>query len=207
MLLIGLRQYQHLYHYPFMIKYVKLKMTYIFYFRCLDSIISVKFSLLEESWRDLFILTAVEQQFTININDFMPFSDKYEILKSDIERLQEILNKLKHMKADSNELACLKNFVLFKTYSNNCPTMINSQLNDINTINYLHNQAQILLNTYVNKQYPCEENRFLKLLSTISLFRLISSSTIEEFFFRKTIGDKTCMEQLVKDMYRMITNS
>ena len=97
------------------------------------------------------------------------------------------------MKIDSNELICLKSFVLFKTHLNINQTMIN----------YLHNQAQILLNTYMNKQYPFEENRFLKCLTLISSFHSISSSAIEEIFFRKTIGDQTHMEQLVKDMYQM----
>jgi len=126
--------------------------------------------------------------------------------QSDIENFHEILNKFQHIKIDSNELICLKSFLLFKTYSNNCQTIINQQLNDLHTINYLHNQAQILLNTYITKQYPSEENRFLKFLTLISSFHLISSSSIEEIFFRKTIGDKTHMEQLVKDMYRMIVN-
>lgn len=111
------------------------------------------------------------------------------------------------MKIDSNELICLKNFVLFKTYLNDCQTRINPQLNDINTINYLHNQAQLLLSSYINKQYSSEENRCFKLLTLLASFRLISSSIIEEVFFRKTIGDKTHMEQLVKDMYKMVINS
>jgi hypothetical protein len=111
------------------------------------------------------------------------------------------------MKIDSNEFIFLKSLVLFKTYLTNYQTMINPKLNDIHTINYLQNQAQILLNTYINKQYPSEENRFVKFLTLISSFRLISSAMIEEIFFRKTIGDKTHMEQLVKDMYRMVANS
>ncbi|CAF0944701.1 unnamed protein product [Adineta steineri] len=166
-----------------------------------------QYCLLEESWRDLFILTAIEQQFTININDLIYSNTKYEIYKSDIENFQEILNKFKHMKIDSNELICVKNLVLFKTYLNTCQTMINSKLNDIHKINYLQNQAHILLNTYINKQYPLEENRFIKLITLLSSFRLVSSTMIEEIFFRKTIGDKTHMEQLVKDMYTMVVNS
>lgn len=190
-----------------MIKYVDLvnKTAYIsigflFFF-------AYKLTLLEGSWRDLFILTAVEQQFTINTADLIYFNNKYEIFKTDLDNFQDILNKLKHMKIDSNELICLKNFVLFKTYLNNSQTIVNPQLNDLHTINYLHNQAHLLLNTYITKQYPCEENRFLKLLTLITSFRLISSSTIEEIFFRKTIGENTHMEQLVKDMYKMVINS
>jgi nuclear receptor subfamily 2 group E protein 1 len=153
--------------------------------------------LLEESWRDLFILTAIEQQFQINSNEFRALHDQYESYKTDLETFQEILNQFQRIKIDSNELICLKNFLLFKTY------LTNSQLNDLPTINYLHNQSQILLNTYINKQYPYDENRFFKFLTLISSFHLITSSTIEEIFFRKTIGDQTRMEQLVKDMYQM----
>ncbi|UJR36923.1 hypothetical protein I4U23_029635 [Adineta vaga] len=163
--------------------------------------------LLEESWRDLFILTAMEQQFTMNFDDLIYSNDKYEIYKSDIENFQEILNKSKQMKIDGNELICLKNLVLFKTHLNNCQTIMNSKLTDLPTIHYLQNQSQILLNAYINKQYPLEESRFLKLITLISSFRLISSSMIEEIFFRKTIGDQTHMEQLVKDMYRMVVHS
>jgi nuclear receptor subfamily 2 group E protein 1 len=155
--------------------------------------------LLEENWRDLFILTAIEQQFTINNNDFIYLN---EIYKSDIEHFQEILYKFKQIKIDSNEFICLKSFVLF-----NCQTMINSQLNDFHTIHYLHSQAQILLNTYINKQYSTEPNRFIKFITLISSFRFIPPLTIEEIFFRKTIGDKTHMKQLVKDMYKMVVNS
>jgi hypothetical protein len=136
----------------------------------------------------------------------MNFNEKYEIYKSDIENFQEILNQFQQMKIDSNELICLKSFVLFKTYLNNNQTMFNSQLNDLHTINYLHNQAQILLNTYVQKQYPSDQNRFLKYLTLISSFHFISTSIIEEIFFRKTIGDQTHMEQLVKDMYTMVVH-
>ena len=102
------------------------------------------------------------------------------------------------MKIDRNEILYLKMFVLFKP-------ILHSQLNDIHTINYLHNQAQLFLNIYINKQYPYEENRFYKFLILISSFHSISSSTIEETFFRKTIGDQTNMKQLVKDMYRMVS--
>lgn len=110
---------------------------------------------------------------------------KYDIYKSDLENFQNILNKFHSMKIDSNELICLKSFCLFKPYLKNCQTMINPQLNDLHTINYLHHQAQILLNSYITKQYSSEENRFYKFLTLISSFYLISSSSIEEMFFSK----------------------
>ncbi|CAF3026254.1 unnamed protein product [Rotaria socialis] len=160
-------------------------------------------SLLEEGWRDLFILTAAEQQFSLNITDLLNKSGKHENLKSDIEYFQDLLIKFKHMEIDSNEFICLKSLVLFKTVLSNCQTMTNPQLQDVHSIAYLQDQAQILLNTYINKQYPSQPYRFGKLIHLLAGLRSISSLTIEELFFRKTIGDKTHMEQLVKDMYQI----
>jgi hypothetical protein len=128
---------------------------------------------------------------------------KNDILKSDIEYFQDLLIKFKQMEIDANEFICLKSLVLFKTVLSNCQTMTNPQLNDLHTIAYLQDQAQILLNTYINKQYPSQVHRFGKLLHLLAGLRSISSLTIEELFFRQTIGDKTHMEQLVKDMYQI----
>ncbi len=128
---------------------------------------------------------------------------KYENLKSDIEYFQDLLIKFKHMEIDPNEFICLKSLVLFKTVLSNCQTMTNPQLHDLHSIAYLQEQAQILLNTYINKQYQSQPHRFGKLLHLLAGLRSISSLTIEELFFRKTIGDKTHMEQLVKDMYQI----
>ena len=107
------------------------------------------------------------------------------------------------MKIDPNEFICLKSLVLFKTVLSNCQTMTNPNLLDLHNIAYLQDQAQILLNAYINKQYPSQPYRFGKLIHLLAGLRSISSLTIEELFFRKTIGDKTHMEQLVKDMYQI----
>lgn len=153
------------------------------------------------------MLTAIEQQFTVNTHDLDFNNEQSDIYKADIERFQEILNKCRQMKIDPNELICLKNLVLFKTYQSDCQTLINAKLSDLHTVHYLQNQAQLLLNAYISKQYPSDESRFLKLVTLLSSFRLVSSSMIEEIFFRKTIGDQTHMEQLVKDMYRLVVQS
>lgn len=151
---------------------------------------------MEENWRDLFLLTAVEEQFQLNSNELISRCDNFQMYKTDLEKLEEICNQFHRMKIDSNELICLKSFVLFKP-------SLNTLFHDLPTINYLHHQAQLLFNTYTNKQYPFDEHRFFKCLTLVSSLHLIRSSTIEEIFFRKTIGDQTHMEQLVKDMYQM----
>ena len=151
--------------------------------------------LLEQAWRDLFLLTAVEQEFHLNLTDL----ESSETYRFDLEYLQEILNQCRQMQMNSTELICLKSFVLFKTEL--------KSFDDPHTIASLHEQAQLFLQTYLQKQYPSEANRFVQLLSLISSFRFISPLTIEEIFFRKTIGDQIQMKQLVKDMFKMIVNA
>ena len=151
---------------------------------------------MEENWRDLFLLTAVEEQFQLNSKELLSRCDNSELYRIDLEKFEDICNEFQRMKIDANELICLKSFVLFQPSFKNL-------FHDLSTINYLHHQAQLLLNTYIQKQYPFDEHRFFKYFTLISSFHSISSSTIEEIFFRKTIGEQTHMEQLVKDMYQM----
>lgn len=121
----------------------------------------------------------------------------FETHKSDLDYFQEILNRSKHLQIDATEMICLKSLVLFPIIDPSNPSMIQS----------FHEQAQLFLQTYVQKQYPSETHRFLQLLTLISSFRLISSSTLEEIFFRKTIGSQIEMKQLVKDMFKMIVHT
>ena len=120
-----------------------------------------------------------------------------------MESLHDLLLKFQQMDIDSNEFICLKSLVLFKTVRSNCQTMNNLQLQDLHSVAYLQDQAQILLNTYISKQYPSQPHRFGRLIQLLAALRSIPSLTIEELFFRQTIGEKTHMEQLVKDMYQI----
>lgn len=120
-----------------------------------------------------------------------------------MESFHDLLVKFQQMDIDANEFICLKSLVLFKTIRGNCQTMSNLPLQDLHSIAYLQDQAQILLNTYISKQYPSQPHRFGKLIQLLTSLRSIPSLTIEEIFFRQTIGEKTHMEQLVKDMYQI----
>ena len=137
----------------------------------------------------------MEQGFHVNIADL----ETDETYRFDLEYLQEILSQCRQMQMNSTELICLKSFVLFKTDT--------KLFDDQQTVASLHEQAQLFLHTYLHKQYPSESNRFVQLLSLISSFRFISPLTIEEIFFRKTIGDQIQMKQLVKDMFKMIVHA
>ena len=119
--------------------------------------------------------------------------------KSELHYFQEILNQCKTLQIDSTEMICLKSFVLFQT---GISTLVDSL-----TIGSLQKQAQLFLQTYIEKQYPTEAHRFQQLLAMLTSFRCLPSSTIEEIFFRKTIGDQIEMKQLVKEMFKMIVQN
>lgn len=154
-------------------------------------VVRSQLSLLEEAWRDLFLLTAAEQQLIID-------ERTSAVKQSDITAMRTLLQTCQQLEIDANEYICLKSLVLFRTCRNAA-----SERDDFSSIAYLQDQAKILLNTYINKQYPSQPHRFSKLIQLLSNFRAISSLTIEDLFFRQTIGEQTHMEQLVKDMYQI----
>ena len=152
---------------------------------------SSQLALLEAAWRDLFLLTAAEQQLIMD-------ERTSAVKQSDITALRTLLHTCQQLEIDANEYICLKSLVLFRTSRN-----ASSERDDFSSIAYLQDQAKILLNTYINKQYPSQPHRFSKLIQLLSNLRSISSLTIEDLFFRQTIGEQTHMEQLVKDMYQI----
>jgi len=133
----------------------------------------------------------------LNINELYSSNSKYEIYKSDLEHFEKLLHYFQYLKLDSNEMIFLKSLLLFQMKPSN-------QYLNTSSIHYLHTQSKFFLNTYIQKQYPTDETRRTKIFSLVSTFDLMSSLTIEEIFFRKTIGQQTHMKQLVKDMYKML---
>ena len=67
-------------------------------------------------------------------------------------------------------------------------------------VEMLQDQAQCILGDYVRNRYPRQPTRFGRLLLAIPLLRMIRSSTVENFFFRDTVGDASVI-RLLHDMY------
>lgn len=74
-------------------------------------------------------------------------------------------------------------------------------LRDIHTVANLQDQAQLTLSKYIQTTYPSQPFRFGKLLLTLPTLKTIRADTIEELFFRKTIGSIP-IERLLIDMYK-----
>ncbi|XP_065566181.1 nuclear receptor subfamily 2 group E member 1-like [Artemia franciscana] len=154
--------------------------------------------LLEDSWRELFILGAAQFMLPLESGPIIATSashhssEKQLSLLSELKVLQEAVSKLRQMNIDTTEFACLRAVILFKS-------SVNGQ--DIPTAAALQDQAQFTLNRYVTAAYPSQPLRFGRLLLLLPSLRLLNSLTIEELFFRRTIGNIP-IERIICDMYK-----
>ena len=74
-------------------------------------------------------------------------------------------------------------------------------LREFHAVATLQDQAQLTLSQYIRTAYPTQPFRFGKLLLLLPTLSAISGATIEELFFRKTIGNIP-IERLLVDMYK-----
>jgi nuclear receptor subfamily 2 group E protein 1 len=72
---------------------------------------------------------------------------------------------------------------------------------ELQAVATLQDQAQLTLSQYIHTAYPTQPFRFGKLLLLLPTLSAISGNTIEELFFRKTIGNIP-IERLLVDMYK-----
>ncbi|CAH1799805.1 unnamed protein product [Owenia fusiformis] len=165
--------------------------------------------LLEEGWRELFVLGAAQFQMPIEAGPLLAAAgitadqgqpEKVVSIMTEIRTLQEIITKFKAMQVDPTEYACLKGIVIFKTVFESSPTEMKS-LRDFHTVNSLQDQAQLTLNKYIITAYPTQPFRFGKLLLMLPTLKTITGNTIEELFFRKTVGNIP-MGRLLVDMFK-----
>ncbi|XP_047492192.1 nuclear receptor subfamily 2 group E member 1-like [Penaeus chinensis] len=156
--------------------------------------------LLEEGWRELFVLSAAQFLLPVEAGPLLASSglsgestERLLPILQDIKLFQDILAKFKAMCVDPTEYACLKAIVLFKTDVKG--------LRDLGAVAALQDQAQLTLNKYITTAYPTQPFRFGKLLLLLPSLRAVGSRTIEELFFRRTIG-AIPIERIICDMYK-----
>ncbi|RWS26948.1 nuclear receptor subfamily 2 group E member 1-like protein, partial [Leptotrombidium deliense] len=183
--------------------------------------------LLEEGWRELFVLSAAQFMLplefgallsNIGLNPNIPSSsvsiatvtsstvsctDKVIGLMTEIRCFQQIIAKFKELNVDPTEYMCLKAIILFKTaLQGSSSSSANHELRDLSTIASLQDQAQVTLSKYISTVYSMQQPfRFGKLLLMLPSLRNVSETTIEELFFRKAIGNVTIVK-LITDMYK-----
>ncbi|CAH1786410.1 unnamed protein product [Owenia fusiformis] len=158
--------------------------------------------LLEESWCELFILSAAQWSMPVDIGTLLashgmnlngPSDEKAASFVTQIRLLQDSLSRFGNMKIDATEYACIKALVLFKAEARG--------LRDPSHVETLQDQAQVMLHEYVYSQYPTSKVRFGKILLLLASLKSISSRSMEEIFFKRTIGSIP-IERLLCDMFK-----
>ncbi|XP_036438616.1 nuclear receptor subfamily 2 group E member 1 isoform X2 [Colossoma macropomum] len=165
--------------------------------------------LLEEAWRELFVLGIAQWAIPVDSNTLLAVSgmtadntesQRLNKLMAEIQALQEVVTRFRQLRLDATEFACLKCIVTFKAI----PTHSGSELRSFrnaSAIAALQDEAQLTLNSYIHTRYPTQPCRFGKLLLLLPALRSVSPSTIEEVFFKKTIGNVP-ITRLLSDMYK-----
>ncbi|KAF6035680.1 tll [Bugula neritina] len=166
-------------------------------------------TLLEEGWRELFVLAACQFQMSVEVIPLMNHAGfsklegdnpKCQQLLADLRCLKDMIAKFKLMNVDPSEFACLKGIIVLKSEFENANGE-NKSVKDSTVINALQDQAQLALSKHISQVYPTQPSRFGKLLLMLPALRTINASSIEEIFFRNSIGSIP-IERLLTDMYK-----
>lgn len=83
----------------------------------------------------------------------------------------------------------------------NSLTETSSAVQDVHSVSLLQDQAQLTLSKYIQTAYPTQPFRFGKLLLLLPTLATVSGRTIQDLFFRKTVGNIP-IERLLTDMYK-----
>jgi hypothetical protein len=92
------------------------------------------------------------------------------------------------------QLICIQYFLFFLS------TEIKG-LRDYLQVELLQDQAQVMLTEYCLTNHPANKLRFGKLLLQLSSLKAVGPRSIEEVFFRRTIGNIP-IERLLCDMFK-----
>ncbi|KAF7987664.1 hypothetical protein HCN44_003527 [Aphidius gifuensis] len=145
--------------------------------------------LLEESWSELFVLTAAQWGFSINESIFSSMilpPDRKDILAEELRRLRDLLTRFAILRVNDLEYPYLKAIVLFK---GECRGLC-----DTGRVSALQEQTVTLL----SERGAARVGRLLLLLPPA---RALCRTTLQELLFKPTVGDVS-IERLLNDMIR-----
>ncbi|XP_030851407.1 nuclear receptor subfamily 2 group E member 1 [Strongylocentrotus purpuratus] len=163
---------------------------------------SDQLTLLEEGWRELFILGAAQWQMTVDGPGLMASAgmkpdttpaEKLAAISSELRVLQELIAKFRQLNVDDTEFACLKGIVIFKTDI--------SGIKETSSVVTLQDQSQLALSKYITVRHQTQPYRFGKLLLLLPSVRAIRPTTLEQIFFWKAVGS-TPFHTLLTDLYK-----
>ncbi|XP_071800782.1 nuclear receptor subfamily 2 group E member 1-like isoform X1 [Asterias amurensis] len=158
--------------------------------------------LLEEGWRDLFLLGICQWSVPLEMETLLKYlpredkkmsSDELARLTSQIRYMQDVVARLRALDVDFTEFACLKAVALFRPETHG--------IREPHQVEALQDQAQVMLSDYIRHSYPGRSVRFGRLLLILPALRKVSSKLIERLFFKETIGNIP-IERLLSDMFQ-----
>ncbi|KAJ8038578.1 Nuclear receptor subfamily 2 group E member 1 [Holothuria leucospilota] len=165
--------------------------------------------LLEEGWCDLFVLGAAQWALPVENASKGCISlqksvevphDQMTQIVTDMRFLQDVLHRLKSLRIDATEYACLKALSLFRPGLFFILTDVRG-LRETGLTDTLQDETQLLLHEYVSSTHSGDKTRFGKLLLLLPSVRSIHARSVEEVFFRTTIG-KIPIERVLGDMFK-----
>ncbi|KAL4717704.1 hypothetical protein ACJJTC_000853 [Scirpophaga incertulas] len=170
--------------------------------------LSDRLTLLVESWRELFVLGTAQFLYPVDIK-ILCNSNNPRINMQEVDAFEMALMELYRVKPDTNEYACLRGIVLFKTNfdesiddnSNPQTEPTYKRLQDLPAVAALQDHSRIILNEYTSRSHPLEISRASRLLQQLQTIRRVPGRVIVELFFRSTIGEIS-IEKIIGDMYR-----
>ncbi|XP_043272654.1 protein dissatisfaction-like [Venturia canescens] len=145
--------------------------------------------LLEESWSELFVLTAAQWNFPVDETSLVSMTlptERKRILVDEARRLRELLTRFAILRVDHSEYACLKAIVLFKGESRG--------LEDAGRVSTIQEQTVAVLGER-------GAGRVGRLLLLLPPARALCRGTLQELLFKPTVGDVS-VERLLGDMVR-----
>ncbi|XP_018567239.1 nuclear receptor subfamily 2 group E member 1 [Anoplophora glabripennis] len=169
--------------------------------------------LLEESWRELFVLGSAqflpltELSCLVQACGILQRDENHTAFLQNVQEFQDILFNIRHFQLDHQEYACLRTILLFKTCFEKPSSSSNPNQTDVKVLTdprkvaSIQDETQLTLNKYISAAHPGQPLRFGKLLLLLPSLKNVSGNTIEELFFRKTIGHIPIV-RIISDMYK-----
>ncbi|XP_071052752.1 nuclear receptor subfamily 2 group E member 1-like [Onthophagus taurus] len=157
--------------------------------------------LLEESWSELFVLTAAQWALPVDeallVSNAMAPTTRHSALEEDARKLREIISRLTLLRVDHTEYACLKALVLFKAECRG--------LCEPTHVELLQDQTHVMLHEYCGQSKSSHKGRFGKLLLTLPAVQAVGKQGLEELLFRQTVGD-VAIDKLLGDLAKVANN-
>nr|XP_050856444.1 nuclear receptor subfamily 2 group E member 1 [Vespula vulgaris] len=176
-------------------------------------VIEDQLTLLESSWRELFLLAAAQMLPTLDPTPLLPPGTQGLGLAVEVTRFRDTLAGFHAMNLDQHEFACVRAIVLFKAGLDSDPVSSSrssssgsaspnngTRLKDAVAVARLRDGAQLALGQRLSGA-SFGALRFGKLLLLLPTLRSVSTHAIEELFFRRTIGIIP-IERIICDMYK-----